>query len=206
MKPSEKALSKREELAKFRRNQVLDAARTCVIAEGIHGATINRICLQAGMGVGHLYKVFKSKDAIMVALAERDFDEFMLHLTPADAEAGLSVEVFISRILDDLPWLLDRDRAALAQEVMTESTRNPSVATVMSEIDRRFRGAVREIIEPIFVSNKEDEIEGKIDTMLMFMRALSTHAAHHPASNQKALAIGIEATLRTLLSPTQRAA
>lgn len=196
-----KTSSKREELAKFRRNQVLDAARTCVIAEGIHGATINRICLEAGMGVGHLYKLFKSKDAIMVALTERDFDEFMLHLTPSDAQASLSIDAFISRILEDLPWLLDRDRATLAQEVMTESTRNSSIAMVITQIDRRFRGAIREIMEPAFGPASEDEIEGRVDTLLMVTRALSSHAALHPASNHRTLAIGIEVTLRALLSP-----
>lgn len=192
---------KREELGKSRRNQILDAARVCVIAEGIHGATINLICLEAGMGVGHLYKFFKSKDAIMIALTERDFDEFMLHITPSDARSSLDINAFITHILNDLPWLLDPDRATLAQEVMTEATRNPQIAMLIRQIDSRFRLAVRDIMAPVFGAITENEIEGRIDALLLITRALAAHAALHSACNMPRLAIGIEVAFRALLSP-----
>lgn len=195
------AISRREERAKCRRNQVLDAARACVIADGFHAATISRICAEASMSVGHVYKIFESKEAIMIALTERDFDEFMLHLTNPGDLGTLDIDGLISRYLDDLPWLLDYDRAALAQEVLAEAARNPRVAELVAQVDARFRDAIRAIVGPVFDGLGEREINGRIETLLVMTRALALHASTHPAIDPGIIAPGFELALRAILSP-----
>lgn len=194
---------RREERLKSRRTQILDAARACVIAEGFHAATISRICAEASMSVGHLYKIFESKEAIMIALTERDFEEFMLHITHPDKLGNLSIDALIDRYLNDVPWLLDYDRAALAQEVLAEAARNPRVAELVARVDDRFRNAIRTIVKPVFAGLTESEVDGRIETLLVMTRALSLHASTHPASDPGILAPGFEVALRAVLSPPQ---
>lgn len=201
MAQSTAAASRREELARYRRNQILDAARACVIAEGFHAATISRICAEAAISVGHLYKIFESKEAIMIALTERDFEEFMLHITHPDELGNLSISALIDRYLNDVRWLLDYDRAALAQAVLAEAARNPRVAELVARVDDRFRDAVRTIVAPVFEGLTEREIDGRIETLLVMTRALSLHASTHPASDPGIIAAGFEVALRAILSP-----
>lgn len=195
---------RREERARSRKNQILNAARACVIAEGFHAATISRICAEAAMSVGHVYKIFESKEAIMIALTERDFEEFMLHITRPDELGHMSINALIDRYLNDVRWLLDYDRAALAQEVLAEAARNPRVAELVARVDDRFRNAVRTIVEPVFKGLTEREIDGRIETLLVMTRALSLHASTHPASDPGIIAAGFEVALRAVLSPPKQ--
>lgn len=201
MTRSAEVTSRREDRASSRRNQILNAARGCVIAEGFHGASISRICAAASITVGHLYKIFESKEAIMVALTERDFEEFMLHITHPDNLEGLNIDGLIDRYLNDVQWLLDFDRAALAQEVLAEAARNPKVAELVARVDSQFRDAIRKIVESALDGLSEGEINGRIETLLVMTRALSLHASTHPASDPGIIAPGFEIALRAVLSP-----
>ncbi|MEJ7926719.1 helix-turn-helix domain-containing protein [Sphingobium sp. AN641] len=189
-----------------RKTQILDAARACVIAEGVHAATISRICAQASMSVGHVYKIFASKEAIMIALTERDFEDFMLHITHPDELGKLDIDALVDRYLNAVPWLLDFERAALAQAVLAEAARNPRVAELVARVDDRFRDALRTIVAPAFEGLAERDINGRIETLLMMTRALALHASTHPASAPDMIAAGFEVALRALLSPASLAA
>ena len=137
----------------------------------------------------------------MIALTERDFEEFMLHITRPDELGTLSISALIDRYLDDVRWLLDYDRAALAQAVLAEAARNPRVAELVARVDDRFRGAVRTIVASAFEGLPEREIDGRIETLLVMTRALSLHASTHPASDPGIIAAGFEVALRAILSP-----
>lgn len=139
----------------------------------------------------------------MIALTERDFEEFMLHITHPDELGKLSINALIDRYLNDVQWLLDYDRAALAQEVLAEAARNPRVAELVARVDDRFRDAVRAIVEPVFEDLTEREIDGRIETLLVMTRALALHASTHPASDPGIIAAGFEVALRAVLSPPQ---
>ena len=117
---------RREERVRRRQAQILDAARACVRADGFHAASMSRICAEASMSVGHVYKYFATKEAIMIALVERDFEDFMSHVTRLRSVGKPDVEVVINEFLNDILWFLDYDRAALSLETLAESARNPS--------------------------------------------------------------------------------
>lgn len=196
---------KREERARQRRDQILDAARSCAIAYGFHGASISRICAEASIGVGYLYKFFQNKEAIIIALAERDFDEFMLHITrPADF-GSLDADALIERYLKQVPWLFDHDRAALEQEILAEASRNPKMAELVALVDRRFRDAFREILEPMLKGLPDKEIQGRVETLLVMTRALALHASTHPNTDPGIVIAGYEVVLRAVLSPPDSA-
>jgi AcrR family transcriptional regulator len=58
--------------SRFTVDAILDAAARVFEAHGYVGGTTNRIAERAGVSVGSLYEYFPNKDAIVVALAERE--------------------------------------------------------------------------------------------------------------------------------------
>jgi AcrR family transcriptional regulator len=60
-----------EQLARARRNQILDAATTVFAAKGFHAATIKDIAGLAGIADGTIYSYFANKTALMLGILER---------------------------------------------------------------------------------------------------------------------------------------
>ena len=57
-----------EEHAENRKRDILDAAAACFSRAGLHKATMDDVCTQAGLSKGAVYGYFKSKDDIVSAL------------------------------------------------------------------------------------------------------------------------------------------
>jgi AcrR family transcriptional regulator len=55
-----------------RREEILDAARRCFARHGYEGATVARLEEESGLSRGAIFNYFPSKEAIFIALVERD--------------------------------------------------------------------------------------------------------------------------------------
>src|SRR4051812_29463261 len=55
-----------------RHARILDAAERCFARSGFHRTTMQDVAAEASMSPGNLYRYFRSKEAIVVGLAERD--------------------------------------------------------------------------------------------------------------------------------------
>jgi AcrR family transcriptional regulator len=75
------------ELQSRRRQEIVDAATACFIANGFHQTSMVNISEAAGLSMGLLYRYFPSKTAIIDAVASRDRDE-MIAAIAALPEAG----------------------------------------------------------------------------------------------------------------------
>lgn len=202
MAGSTAVILRREERLKRRQTQILDAARACVRSDGFHAASMSRICAEASMSVGHVYKYFATKEAIMIALVERDFEDFMAHVTRLRSAGKPDIELVINEFLNDILWFLDYDRAALALETLAESARNPKFAALVARVDRLFRDEFRKIVGPLLDGFTAVEIDIRIDMLLVITRAFAIHIGTHPSSDPHFIA-GCELVLRGILSPKQ---
>ena len=52
--------------------RILAAAMACFARSGFHKASMQDICAEAGMSAGNLYRYFRSKEAIIAAIAEAE--------------------------------------------------------------------------------------------------------------------------------------
>lgn len=59
-----------EEHRLARREQIVAAARTCVIEQGFHKTTMADVIRTSGLSAGAVYSYFKSKESIVAAIAE----------------------------------------------------------------------------------------------------------------------------------------
>ncbi|MGW1741344.1 TetR/AcrR family transcriptional regulator [Nocardia sp. NPDC001965] len=52
-----------------RRQQILDAARICFVRKGFHQTSMQDVFTESGLSAGAVYRYFKSKDQLVIALA-----------------------------------------------------------------------------------------------------------------------------------------
>jgi AcrR family transcriptional regulator len=65
-----------EEHRERRREEILDAARRCFARHGYEGATVARLEQETGLSRGAIFNYFPTKEAIFIALVERDQERF----------------------------------------------------------------------------------------------------------------------------------
>lgn len=197
---------RREERIKRRRTQIIDAARACVRDDGFHAASISRISATAALSAGHIYKYFKNKEAIMTALIEHDMDEFMLLISQVGQSKNRSTDALISSFVTELPSILDSDRTALWLEVQAEAARNPKVKEMAERAANRFRETIRKVIEPVLEWATEEELDIRVEILLISMHGLGLHSSVHLGSGARAIATAVEFVFRAVLSPASQAA
>jgi AcrR family transcriptional regulator len=164
-----------------RRRQVLDAAEACFRRHGFHAASMARVAAEAGMSVGHIYRYFENKEAIIAAIVERDLqataDQFVRIREAPQGVVAAMVEG-LDECVDDMA---DREGAALFLEVMAEAARNPKVA----EMAASRQNATRQGLTALFASGRgfelgRDQIEDLVDILQLFMAGLRVRAAFEP--------------------------
>ena len=91
------------------------------------------------MSVGHIYRYFANKEAMVAALVEQDLDDAI-----ADIEtlSGPPDEI-ARRILAHVERSRSRPRLSLWLEMMAEGARNPTIAALLTDFDRRVRDRLR---------------------------------------------------------------
>lgn len=80
------ATDRREREKEQRRAQILDAARRVLFAEGLAGASMNKIASSAELSVGTLYVYFQNKEELFAALQEEGLN--LLYAMMRRAAAG----------------------------------------------------------------------------------------------------------------------
>jgi AcrR family transcriptional regulator len=120
-----------------RRAEILDAAQRCFVRAGFHGASMQDICLEAGMSPGNLYRYFPSKEALIAAIAERDRAEAAANF----AAVNQAPDFFAGFAALGRQYLVERsdEDIALCLEIMAESRRNPEVGRIYHTIDKDVR-------------------------------------------------------------------
>lgn len=193
------AIRRREERTERRCSQILDAARACFRAEGFHAASMSRVAGAAGMSVGHIYQYFESKEAIIIALCERDFEEFMLRTPCLDAADPGDIDGIVDAALADCEWLLDADRAAIALEVIAEAGRNPKIFAMVERVNAGFRSAVRDAIAPLLQGLTPDQLEARVEALVLLIQGLTIRVTQ-VGSNSELIKAGYGSALRCLLT------
>ena len=112
-----------------RRGQILDAAITCFSRQGFHRTTVQDIVAQSKLSPGAIYNYFRSKEAIIEAIAdERHARE---HAFMAEAQKQSDVVGALKHIGDGFFGQLndpkERRRRRVSIQLWAEAQRNPRI-------------------------------------------------------------------------------
>ncbi|HEY4546247.1 MAG TPA: TetR/AcrR family transcriptional regulator [Pedomonas sp.] len=193
----------REIRADKRRRQVLDAASACFREEGFHGASMSRIAARAEMSVGHIYRYFDSKETIIIALVQRDCAKFDRWLRRMISSAA-TIETVIANLRRGMPWLLNRDRAAIFLEMHAEAGRNSKIAAVLTEMDHNLRCLLKELIGRVrrtSQSGPEEVTDVTIEVVLLQLQGVAARVTLNPNLDRSVFLEGFERVALAVLAP-----
>ncbi|MCE2747284.1 MAG: TetR/AcrR family transcriptional regulator [Rhodobacter sp.] len=148
-------MAAQQKRSKERLEAILEAALRCFRAEGFHGASISRICAEAGISPGHLYHYFDSKEAIVEAIVQSDRARIRGMLDELATASDL-IDAIMQVMLTPSAGQQFKIDGVLSLEIYAEATRNPRVAAILNDFHDHARAAVAGLI-------KTFQHEGKVD-------------------------------------------
>ena len=124
-----------------RRDQILDAAVACFAERGYHGSSMRDLIAGAGLSAGAIYHYFPGKDAILLALAERDLARFraLVSSLRAAGDARRALSSLVDEVFGGLGRPDARHAARLATTVLAEAAVNPATATPVRALHDAWR-------------------------------------------------------------------
>jgi AcrR family transcriptional regulator len=126
--------------------RVLDAAAAMVVRDGVEALTTRDIASESGVPVASLYQYFADKEAVLLALAQRDMDEMDAEVAAAlvDLESGpaLTVASVVRATMTAFVRVYHRRRAFV--EIYLRGRTNAAVHRFGREHNERVAGGLLE--------------------------------------------------------------
>lgn len=184
------------------RQRILAAALACFARDGFHGASMQKICAEAGMSPGALYRYFPSKESLIAAIVEGERAE---HLAFFDAiTQGPSVIGALTACLGEILRNETMASARLGPEIMAEAIRNTDLRAAMEPHEAEGRAQLREALEKAVA---QGEIDPALDreTVLILLQVMGDglilHHQLHPEWGIAARLPAIGELVRRMLAP-----
>ncbi len=150
-------------LADDRRKQILAAAERCFARHGFHQTSMQEVCKEAELSPGSVYRYFRSKDDIIVAMASEHRANTQAQFAQALALPN-ALEALVLVASQVLRQINDPACAPLHFECTAEAMRNPRVAEVVRREDEEIVSALLELV-------RRGQAAGQIDPALDPRRA-----------------------------------
>lgn len=189
--------------AESRRQQVLDAAAVCFRRSGFRGASMSDISGLAGMSTGHIYHYFKSKEAIVEAIVERDVKQGL-----ADIEALKEKNDIVQGLIDGVnDCIVDPTKLsepALSLEILAEACRNPVISSFLGDCETAIRKSLLEALE---IGRKQGsvaadaEVEVACTMLMLIFDGITVQSATNPLFDRETIMQQLGFLLNRLLRP-----
>jgi AcrR family transcriptional regulator len=130
------------------RAQVLDAAERVFARDGLRGASVDKIALEAGYSTGAIYSSFKGKEDLFLALVEERIDPRLAKVYEA-AEAELAAGAPPLEAARRFVSMLRRERDAilLLIDFWGQAVRDATAAERFAERHARLRNVIAHLLE-----------------------------------------------------------
>jgi AcrR family transcriptional regulator len=135
-----------QERSRRRVARILDAAAQLVVREGVEALTTREIAATAGVPIATLYQYFADKEAVLIALTERDTDEMDAEVAEALAEleerGSLTVASVVRATMEAFVRVYHRRRSFV--EIYLRGRTNLAVHRYGREHNERIATSLRE--------------------------------------------------------------
>ena len=185
------------------RRRILAAAVACFVRDGFHGSSMQKICAEAGMSPGALYRYFPSKESLIGAIVESERADRarvldVLEGAPSFAEGLADV---MNLLLSDTSHIAC---AALGPEVMAEAIRNEKLRDALEPAEQETRDL---LMRTLHTARANGEIDAAIDldTLNMLLNAIGDglilHNLLHPEWRLSGRSEQISGMIRRMIRP-----
>jgi AcrR family transcriptional regulator len=193
----------REARTQAQRERILSAARACFVKHGFHAASMATIAETAGMSPGLIYRYFANKNAIILAIIERQLEDARADVATLRSDTDF-VSLFsnlFARWQNGDPDLMN---PALMLEMTAEASRDPQIAKALAGADHVTGGDVnawltqtarREGLKPTAA-----DISARAFALRCFIGGLAIRAIREPEIDRSDLERSLKLVLPRLLS------
>ncbi len=122
-----------------RRQQIIDAARSRFADRGFAGTSMSDIITESGLSNGAIYRYFKSKDEIVIAVCEQASGALPQALT------GEAITAFLQHLR---ALAQEKGHARLITQIVAEAAVTPALATIVNQQLATHRQAIAELLAP----------------------------------------------------------
>lgn len=190
--------------AEAQRERILCAAQKCFIEHGFHAASMANIAETAQMSAGLMYRYFENKNAIVLAIIERQLQEGRGQIARLHSSSELAAELLhvFSRWQARDPSVMN---AALFLEMSAEATRDPQIAAALRRSDALILsdlGAwMHRAREDGGLGLPPETVATRAFLLECFIRGLAVTAVRHPDMDAATVRDSIDSVVSRLLSP-----
>lgn len=193
-RPADKAAAH----AEAQRTRILDAAKQCFIADGFHAATMATIAARAGISTGLTYRYFESKEAIVLAIIERELVQARERIGKLHGSIDL-VEGLVETFADFRSREPEIMSGALYLEMSAAATRDAEVAAAIRHADQLTRGDFQAWLErPVAEGGRglpREEAALRATLVQLLVAGLAVRAAREPDADASALRAALQHVL-----------
>ena len=199
-----KPTAKAEARAQAQRERILVAAQKCFVLHGFHAASMANIAETAGMSAGLIYRYFKAKNDIILAIIERQLEEARADIAKLHANSDVVegiAEVFRQWKAND-PGITN---AALFLELTAQATRDAEIAAATHASDQVLRADLvawfARSSEQGGMGVPESEVEMRVLIVQSLIEGLAIRSIAQPELSVAEVKVALEHILPVLLSP-----
>jgi len=184
------------------RRRILHAATTCFSRDGFHGTSMQKICAEAGMSPGALYRYFPSKEALIGAIVENERIERADLFEHLETSPNLIDGLFAcaAEMLSDESLACNK----LGPEIMAEAIRNTKLRDALEPVEEETRLLLRDSLARA-VKTGEIDPDVDLDDLVILLQVIGDglvlHNQLHPEWNMLERLPMLTTLLRRMLTP-----
>ncbi|MFG1350076.1 TetR/AcrR family transcriptional regulator [Xanthobacter autotrophicus] len=204
--PTKPAPATRADHRTGQRQRILAAAVACFSRDGFHGASMQKICAEAGMSPGALYRYFPSKESLIAAIVEGERAERL-----AFFDAASKAPSVLAALTDCMALMMEDGclaSARLGPEVMAEAIRNADLRAAVEPHEEESRVQLRAALVNA-VEQGEIDPTLDLDTVLLLLQIVGDGVLlHHQLHPEWKLAERLPAfaqLIKRMLAPQTQA-
>lgn len=190
------------ERASAQRDRILAAAKQCFIEHGFHAASMASIAEAADISAGLIYRYFDNKNAIILAIIERQLAEKRADI--ASLQPGIDFAARIGELA--ARWRAGDERAmnpTLFLEMSALGKRDPQIAAALETSDRLTRGDfaawLKQRAERSGQTLGAAEAEARAFALQCLIEGLALRAVREPGVGDADIAAAMALALPSLL-------
>jgi len=193
--------TKAQERTERQRDRILQAAKACFVEHGFHAASMANISEAAQMSPGLIYRYFENKNAIILAIIERQLHDSRAGIEALNHGSNLGArlaEVFAKLQVADEEFM----NPALYLEMSAQASRDPQIAQALGESDQAMRGQLSAWLSK--ASRVEDQpadmldVEPRALVLQCLFEGLVVRAVREPRLDPALMARGLLALIPQL--------
>ncbi|MDX1935268.1 MAG: TetR/AcrR family transcriptional regulator [Capsulimonadales bacterium] len=146
-------------IAEERRAQILKAAAACFGRRGFHLTSMAEVCAEANISPGSVYRYFRSKEEIIIALSEQEREQIEGIFAEAETQPTLEAALHYCGLAFD-EWLRSPESLILWLEMLAEAARNPHVKAIFARTDQVLRERLGHLFQ---MAKARGEIDPELD-------------------------------------------